>query len=576
MRRPVWRAADLRLGLVGLAFVLAWAGIGYRLFDVQVANAGEYVQVGEAQRVREEELAADRGTIFDRDLVELAVTIDAVTVIANPSLVDDPRAVAALIAPYVETDLDTLVDRLSRDTQFAYVDRHLERAAATDLREAIEAADLDGFYYVDEPKRVYPAGALASQLLGFVQVDDNAGLEGLEAAYDEVLSGTPGKLIVEKDPYGRVIPQGRYSVEPAEPGADLILTIDREIQFVTEKILAEALQRTNAKAGTVVVMRPATGEILAMATAPTFDPNDRSGASGDAYRNRALTDVYEPGSTLKVVTIAAALDEGLVTPRTVLEVPQEIEIHDKTYADAAKHDPKLSVAEIVAESSNVGTIQIQAMLGNKAHYQYLDAFGLGHVSTGQLPNESRGNLRPVKDWCDTVCGPSTAIGYRVDVTPIQMASVFATLANDGVWVQPHVVSEVISSDGTRKVTDLVRRPVVSEDTARRMRYLLQGVVQGGTGWRAGIEGYTVGGKTGTTEKFLPDEQAYSPTDRVASFIGMAPIAEPEIVVAVVLDSPHGEGPEGEDLRFGGASAAPVFAQVAEAVLQQLGVPPDAS
>jgi cell division protein FtsI (penicillin-binding protein 3) len=560
---------------IGLAFVVAWGAIGYRMFDVQVANATEYAAAGEAQRVRNEELAADRGTIFDRDLVELAVTIDAITVIANPSLIDDPDAVAALISPYVETDLDTLVTRLSKDSQFAYIDRHMERGDVEELRRVIDQAELVGFGYIEEPKRVYPAGSLGAQLLGFVQVDDNSGLEGLEAAYDTVLTGVPGRLLVEKDPYGRVIPQGEYFVEPAEPGADLVLTIDREIQFVTEKLLAETVAATNAAAGTVVVIRPATGEILALAASPTFDPNDRTGADREAFRNRAVADVYEPGSTLKVVTVAAALEEGRVTPRTVLEVPQEIEIHDKTYADVSQHDEALSVAEIVAMSSNVGTIMIQAMIGNEAHHRYLDAFGLGHVATGQIPTESAGNLRPVRDWCDTVCGPSTAIGYRVDVTPIQMAGVFATLANDGVWVQPHVVTEVISPDGSRDITEPVRRPVVSEDTARRMRYLLQGVVETGTGQRGQVQGYTVAGKTGTTEKFLPAEQAYSKTDRIASFIGMAPVDQPEIVVAVVLDSPHGEGPDGEDMRFGGVSAAPLFSRIVEAVLQQLGVPPDA-
>lgn len=575
MGRPRWRAADVRLLALGVGFLLAWGGIGYRMFDVQVANATEYAEVGKEQRVRNEELAADRGTIFDRDLVELAVTIDSVTVIANPSVITDPDAVASLISPYVDTDRDTLVARLSRDAQFAYIDRHMERADVDALQQAIDEAALSGFAYLTEPKRVYPAGSLAAQLLGFVQVDDNAGLEGIEKAYDAVLAGTPGKLLVEKDPYGRVIPQGEYYVEPAEPGADLVLTIDREIQFVTERALEEVVAATNAKAGTVVVMRPSTGEILALAAAPTFDPNDRTGANREAFRNRAVADVYEPGSTLKVVTIAAALEEGEVTPRTVLNVPQEIEIHDKTYADVTKHDEQLSVAEIVALSSNVGTIEIQRMIGNEVHHRYLDAFGLGHVATGQLPTESAGNLRPVRDWCETVCGPSTAIGYRVDVTPIQMAAVFATLANDGVWVQPHVVAEVIAGDGSREKTEPVRRPVVSEETARRMRYLLRGVVESGTGFRATIDGYSVAGKTGTTEKFLPEEQAYSKTDRIASFIGMAPVDAPEIVVAVVLDSPRGETATGDDLRFGGVSAAPLFATVTEAVLQQLGVPPDA-
>jgi cell division protein FtsI (penicillin-binding protein 3) len=334
--------------------------------------------------------------------------------------------------------------------------------------------------------------------------------------------------------------------------------------------------------GTAVVIEVATGEVLAMATVPTFDPNHRSEADPDWFRNRAASDMYEPGSTLKVVTIAAALEEGKVEPSTEFLLPVqlsiELEPEPKVYTDLGRRIPEtMTVAEIVSRSSNIGTIMIQQKIGNELHHQYLEAFGLGKQASGDLPGEATGRLRAVSDWCETTCGPSTAIGYRVDVTPLQMAAVFAAVGNDGVWVQPHVVREVIYADGTRDVFQPIRRPVLSEETAMILQRMLQGVVEAelGTGRRAAVAGYSVGGKTGTTEKYLVDEGIYSKDDRIASFIGIAPAENPRVAIAVVLDSPHGEDGEGNDLKFGGVSAAPVFSRIAEAALHRLGVSPDA-
>ncbi|MCP3975363.1 MAG: penicillin-binding protein 2 [bacterium] len=566
---------DGRLMVLGVAFVVAWAGIGFRIVRVQGFEADKHAERGEQQRVRTEALTAPRGTIYDRDGVELAVSIDAVTVTANPSHMEDPAAAARLLAPLVGVPKSVLKERFTKpDSQFAYIARRLESAQAQEIRDMVEETEMAGVYFTSEPKRIYPAGDLASQVIGFVRDDDMAGLEGLEWKYDEALAGTPGQQIVERDPYGNPIPQGEFVVDPAQPGADIILTIDREISSAAQQILAQAVKDYNALAGTVLVMDILTGEVLAMVNAPTFDPNDRSDANPEAYRNRAVTDVYEPGSTLKVVTLAAALEEGVVTPSSILKVPGTLEVGDKEYTDVGRTKAKkMSVAEIVAKSSNVGTILIQDLLGNEKHYEYLSAFGLGQVASGDLPGEASGRLENVRDWCDTTCGPSTAIGYRVDVTPLQMASVFSAIANDGVLVEPHVVREVISADGTRQRYEPTERPVVSEETARVMRVLLQGVVESGTGSRALVDLYTVGGKTGTTEKFVPGE-GYSEEDRIASFIGIAPIDEPRIVVAIVLDSPSGETEDGSDMRFGGVSAAPVFAAIAEAALHRLGVPPN--
>jgi len=561
---------------LGVVFILAWVGIGFRLVRVQGFESAKWEDVGESQRVRHEDLAAPRGTIYDRDGVELAVSIDAVTVTVNPGELKKPEALARLLAPRVGVPRSVLRERFTKPgSQFAYVARRMDGAAAQEIRDLVMEREISGVYFETEPKRIYPAGVLASQVVGFVRDDDMEGLEGLEVKYDEILAGVPGAQRVERDPYGNPIPQAEVIFDPAQPGADLITTIDREIEYAVQQILERALSETNATSGTVVVLDVGTGEVLAMATAPSFDPNTFSEADPATFRNRAVADVYEPGSTLKVVTIAAALEEGVISARTTMKVPGTLEIGDKEYTDVGhRKTQEMSVADIVAQSSNVGTILIQNLVGNQRHHQYLSAFGLGQVASGDLPAEAAGRLEHFSDWCDTTCGPSTAIGYRVDVTPLQMATVFAAIANDGVWVEPHVVREIISPDGSRERYEPTERPVISERTARTMRRLLRGVVQSGTGSLAAAPSYTVGGKTGTTEKFVPGE-GYSEEDRIASFIGIAPINNPRVVVAVVLDSPNGETEDGSDLRFGGVSAAPVFAEVAEATLHRLGVPPDA-
>ena len=581
MARPKWRASDVRLALVGVFFVLVWLAVGFRLVEVQALSADEYADRGFDQRVRQEQLPAVRGSILDRDLGAIAATVDALVVIADPTLVADDVATAKLLAPMVAKSEEELAEAFASDIRYFRIERGLSGVDADEVREFVRANEIDGIFFATEPKRIYPFGSLASQLVGFVGGDDGGGLEGLEYRFDEQLAGVPGQQIIERDPYGNPIPQGDHVVDPAVHGSDLVLTIDSQIQFAAEQTLAQALIDTRAISGSVVVLDVKTGAVLAMANAPTFDPNDRRFAQDGIYRNGAVANVYEPGSTLKVVTVAGAIEEGLVEPSTVFEVPPEyiipLDPDPKIYRDVGHDDTvMMTVGEIVAQSSNVGTILIQGLLGNRAHHDYLSAFGLG-ANTGQFPTESPGSLQDASDWCRSTCGPSTAIGYRVGVTPLQMAGVFATIANDGVWMEPHVVDSILHRDFSVERYAPVSRPVLSAATAKIMQRLLMGAVVGeqGTGWRAAVDGYTVGGKTGTTEKYLPDEAAYSETDRIASFIGMAPISDPRLVVAVVLDSPHGEDEHGDDLKFGGVSAAPVFADVMQAALHDLGVPPDA-
>ena len=579
--RPKWRVPDVRLVMVGAFFVLVWLGIGFRLVDVQALNAEQYADRGFDQRVRQELLPAVRGSILDRDYNAIATTVDALVVLADPTLIVDDVATAQLLAPMVDKDATELAEAFATDRRYYVIERGLTGVAADEIRGFVRANEIAGVFFATQPKRVYPFGSLASQLVGFVGEDPARGLEGLEYRYEEALAGAAGQQIIERDPFGNPIPQGQYVVTPPVHGSDLVLTIDSQIQFAAEQALTEALLETGARSGSVVVLDVHTGAVLAMANAPTFNANDRRGAQTWIFRNGAVGNVYEPGSTLKVVTVAGAIEEGIVEPSTVFEVPPEyvipLESEPKIYRDVGHDDVQaMTVGDIVAQSSNVGTILIQALLGNEQHHEYLSAFGLGD-STGEFPAESAGSLQDASDWCASTCGPSTAIGYRVGVTPLQMAGVFAAIANDGVWMEPHVVEAVVHADLTVDAYEPISRPVLSEATAKIMQRLLMGVVisEEGTGWRAAVDGYTVGGKTGTTEKYLPEEGVYSETDRIASFIGMAPISDPRIVVAVVLDSPHGEDENGDDLKFGGVSAAPVFAAVAEAALHDLGVPPDA-
>jgi cell division protein FtsI (penicillin-binding protein 3) len=556
-------ASTGRLVAVGVVLVLIWSLIGYRLTVVQGARADEFAERGLEQRLQKEILAADRGTIFDRDGRELAVTVDGITIYANPYEVADPEDAASRLATIVGRNPTDLAKELSQETAFVYVARQLEPEVA----DLVRAQGIAGVYVLHEPRRVYPVGSLAAHVVGFVQTDDNTGLEGIELQYDDALAGTPGELLVERDPYGRVIPQGEYEVNPAEPGSDLILTIKTEIQFAAMQALERALDRTGAASGSIVVVDPETGAILAMANLPTFDPNDRSDAAVDALRNRAVTDVFEPGSTQKLVTVSGALESGLADPTSTFDIPDRIEIQDTVFTDVTVHADQLTVTEIVARSSNLGTILLGELLGPRALYTYMHSFGQGRRSGIDFPGEAAGVLRTPDEWCVTTCLAGTSIGYHVAVTPLQMAMVYATIANDGIWAQPHLVTETVDGSGVAVPMLPLERRVVSAATAARMRIMLEAVVDRGTGSAAAVPGYRVGGKTGTTEKYVEELQAYSEDEVVASFIGMAPIDDPKVVVAVVLDGPV------EDAS-GGRGAAPVFAEVMLAALHQLGVAPD--
>lgn len=560
-KRSSLRRADGRIITIALVIVVTWSLIGFKLFQIQVVQAAEFSEQALDQRLTTHEFAPYRGTIFDRSGHQMALTIQGVTVWANPQAVKNPTLTAHLVAGSLGIDEDALADKLASDKSFVFVKRQLEAEQVEGLR----SLDLAGIYFEPEPKRVYPNGPLGAQAVGFVGID-GTGIEGLEYSYDEELSGVAGYLIDERDPYGRPIPQGFQQSVPPIPGADLLTSLDMSIQFMAEQACLETIERTDALGCSMVVLDPKTGEILAMAVLPSFDPGDFNSYDESTWSNSTVRNLYEPGSTQKLVTVAAAIEEKAVAFDTEMVVPYSITVAGREIEDFGDfHEPlRLTVADIVTRSSNVGTIMVGQQLGDAALRKYLQAFGYGQPTGVDFAGEATG-VANVDPDCGS-CTASAAIGYSVSVTPLQMASVYATIANNGTWIQPHVVRYVDHGDGDPQAFAPESRLIVSPDTAFIMRSMLQNVVENGTGKAAAIDDYTVGGKTGTTLKFLAGG-GYS-EDHIASFIGMAPMSDPRLVIAVVVDRPING-------YTGGAAAAPAFGQVMEKALHHLGVEPDA-
>jgi len=542
--------------------VVGFGGIVARLVVLQVKDAGALETLALDQRVHRVALPAARGSILDRSGAPIAVSVPAKAVYADPTLVRDRKGEAAAVAGTLGLDARTVAVALRQRTRFVYLARGVDVAKAARL----EARHLAGIGFLDESRRSYPGGALAPQVLGFVGVD-GTGLDGLELQYQRLLAGRAGHAIVEQDPRGTLIPQGDNSDRPPVPGSDLVLTIDRDIQYRAQASLASAVRSNHAKGGTIVVMDPHSGEILAMATFPWYDPRDIAGSNPDRFRNRAVTDVYEPGSVNKVITASAALESGVMSTSRQLTITDGYTLYGKTFTDAHPHPTEqMTLGDILAYSSNVGAITVAHMLGPTRFASFLYRFGLDEPTGLLFPGESRGILPPVSQWSGTSMG-TIPIGQGIAVTPLQMADVYATIANGGVWVEPRLVRATISPDGRRVPTPAGRtRRVVSAGTAGEVAQMLGYAVDVGTGQEAQIPGYWVAGKTGTARKVLADGTGYS-DKYIASFIGFAPASRPALVIAAVLDEPS--------TVYGGVAAAPLFQEVARFALARLRVPPAA-
>ena len=534
---------------------------GGRLIELQAVRGEALASAALDQRLRTQTLPADRGMILDGGGEALAVTSEARNITADQTLVTDPTGVAAQLGPILGADPAVLTARLTGERRFIYVAKEV----TPETWDRINALRLPGIFSEPTSRRTYPAGDLAANVVGFVGAQGE-GLGGIEYAYQDQLSGTPGVQTYERGPGGRVIPTGANSVTAATGGSTVQLTIDRDIQYIAQQALADKVAQAHADSGTLVVMDPQTGEILALATVPTFDSNKAASASAANRGNRALTDVFEPGSTSKLMTLAAVVNEGKANAYSAFSVPGGLTRGDKTFHDHNAHGTlQLTLAGIMAKSSNIGTILAAERMGGRKLYSYLKKFGIGEPTGINFPGESNGYVPPHSDWSPTSF-PTIAFGQGLSLNAVQSASVFATIANDGVRVPPRLVKSVVHADGTTEVP-VTPKPtrVVSPSTAKQVRAMLESVVgDGGTAPMAAIPGYRVGGKTGTAQEFNEDCKCYRGV--VASFIGMAPADAPKLVVAVSIFNPRVG-------RFGGELGGPVFKRVMTYALQARQIPP---
>ena len=550
-----------RLYLMG-AMLLFWCvAICGRLVYLQIFRYGSFVKQAEHQQQREIPLSAKRGVIYDRAGRELAMSVLVDSAFAVPTEVKDLPTAVSLITRITGEDHNVVLTDCRNHRTFCWV----ARKADDETIERIKSLRLQGIHFQKEPKRFYPARDLAAQVVGTVGMQDS-GLSGIEHAFDDKLRGRAGKMFISVDARR----QWFSDVEKLpEPGENLVLTIDKNIQYIAEKELDQAIHDTQAIAGTVIVENPHTGEILALANRPTFNPNLRKEITPAALTNRAVSYVYEPGSTFKLVTISAALEEQLTNPDEIFDCQMGSIVYNGMRIRDAKPHGLLPVWGVLAESSDVGAIKIALRLGEDRLYKYIRAYGFGQQTGIELPGETRGMTKPVSRW-SKVSIAAISMGQEIGISPLQLAGLVSTFANDGVWVAPRIVAGPVEPQGTPQTVVFhpgASRRVISSFTAGEMRSMMQKVVLEGTGRKAILEGYTSAGKTGTAQKVDPATGAYSKTKYIGSFAGFAPINNPQIVVAVILDSAVG-------LHQGGQVSAPVFRRVAQQVLEYLHTPHD--
>jgi len=536
-----------------------------RLVYLQIFCYGDFERRAQHQQQRSFDLSPKRGVIYDRAGRELAMSIQVDSAFVVPSETPDLGNAISLIARITKDDPRVVLADCSAH-KFCWV----ARKADAELIERIRSLNLQGIHFQKEAKRFYPKRELAAQVLGYVGTDDQ-GLSGLERQFNQQLQGKPGKLMISVDARKRWF--ASVEKEP-EAGNSLVLTIDQNIQYIAERELERGMEETHAIAGTVIVENPHSGEILALTNRPTFNPNIRKEIKNEALKDRAVSDIYEPGSTFKMVTISAGLEEKVTRPDEMFDCQMgSIVINGMRIRDSRPHG-MLSVADIIAESSDVGAIKVALRLGEERFYKYIRAFGFGQQTGIELPGETRGLTKPVERWSKVSIG-AISMGQEIGISPLQLASLISTIANDGLHVPPRIVAGTIAAGTMLPQNDpktIAFQPmegtrVISSLTAAQMRQMLEGVVLHGTGRKAILEGYSSAGKTGTAQKVDPATGAYSKTKYVASFAGFAPINDPQIAVVVILDSAVG-------LHQGGQVSAPVFQRVMQQTLEYLHVPHD--
>lgn len=540
-----------------------FGGVLFRLVTLQVLQAAELTAKADRQHQKSVTFEGARGTLTDRHGKVLAMNMEVPSVFGVPTALESPSLAARHLSPVLHVRRDELEKKLRQDKSFVWLARKVE----PEQGQRLEQLSLEGIGVVMEGRRFYPKGPLLAHVLGFAGMD-GLGLEGLERRYESQLHGEKRITILQRDALGRtVFPKGLTEKPPA-PGHSLTLTIDEVIQYIAEKELEEAINHARAKGGTIIVMDPQTGAILAMAVSPRFDPNAVAALTPDRWRNRALTDTYEPGSTMKVIVAAAALEEKVMMPGTMLFG----ENGHMIVANTTIHDHEkmgwITFAQMVQKSSNIVAAKTGMALGDQRLYRYLQSFGFGQRTEVDLPGEVSGLLKPPKEWGRRSLA-SISMGQEIGVTPLQLITAVAAIANNGVLMKPYVVSEIRDQKGTlvKEVLPQVKRRVVSPETARSMTTILEGVVTSGTGTKAAIPGFRVAGKTGTAQKIDPRTGTYSATQFIGSFVGYVPAEAPRLAMIVVIDEPQGEA-------WGGVVSAPVFRRVGEQVLNYLGISRD--
>src|ERR1700731_320978 len=550
-----------RLRLLGAILFFWCVAICARLVYLQVFHYGGFIKQAQHQQQREIPLPPKRGVIYDRAGKELAMSVLVDSAFAVPSEVKDLPTAVSLITRITGEDHNVVLADCHSHKTFCWV----ARKADDETIQRIKSLGLQGIHFQKEPKRFYPARDLAAQVVGTVGMEDS-GQSGIEHGFDKALRGGAGKMSISVDARR----QWFSDVEKQpEPGENLVLTVDKNIQYIAEKELEQAIHDTQAIAGTVIVENPHTGEILALANRPTFNPNLGKQITPGALTNRAVSYVYEPGSTFKLVTISAALEEKLTNPNEVFDCQMGSIVYNGMRIRDSKPHGLLPVWGVLAESSDVGAIKIALRLGEDRFYKYIRAFGFGQQTGIELPGETRGLTKPVNRWSKVSIG-AISMGQEIGITPLQLSGLISTFANDGVWVAPRILTGKVEPQDTPKTVAFHPGPshrVISSETAAKMRSMMQKVVLEGTGRKAILEGYTSAGKTGTAQKVDPATGAYSKTKYIGSFAGFAPVNNPQIVVAVILDSAVG-------LHQGGQVSAPVFRRISQQVLEYLHVPHD--
>ncbi len=552
----------IRIGLPFLFIFLAFGLIESRLYQLQIVQHQEFSEKAKKEQVRVINILSERGIIYDKNLQPLAINVSSYSLYAHPGRISQPQILADALCPILKADKSSILKKLTKDRVFVWLERKLS------LREKreIENLNLPGIGFVEERKRFYPQREIASHILGFVGVD-NQGLSGIEYYYNDKLKGEKGRLLLKEDALGHKIPFTEMVLKEMAVGKNIVLTIDSTVQSIVEQELFLALEQTKAVSVEALFMNPQTGEIIALANKPDYDPNSYSHYSSYSVRNRVVQSLYEPGSTFKAVTASALLNKGVMDMESKIYCNEFLQVADRTFSDWKRFEKEMSFAQVIYNSSSIGTIKAALKMGKKTLYQYITLFGFGKRTGIDLPGEARGILRSPSQWSSTDL-PCISIGQGIAVTPLQMVVALCGVVNGGKLLKPYIVKSILDSQGKIVLQNhpVVIREAISSFTSERVRKILNGVVREGTGKKSQVEGYSIGGKTGTAQIPSPGKMGYFPNKYIASFMGFAPVGNPEIAGIVLIKEPTG-------VYWGGEIAAPVFGKILQRILPYLNILP---